>query len=163
MAWAVTAEYVDVTMKEDVPPHVAHRLNCSCWIRPGANGNRLLVVSIEEPHLPVTEVLSRLGKRLSVIGTYVQRPEAPTYLKIRPSDLSDQREELISLSQAALIFGVSRQRAQQLSKRSDFPPAVTRLPTGPVFSLTDIEMYQRTRHVRSSGSDVPYGAIFAPG
>ncbi|MFJ1610219.1 hypothetical protein ACIOHS_43930 [Streptomyces sp. NPDC088253] len=50
--------------------------------------------------------------------------------------------ELAGISEIAEMFGVGRQRAVQLSKRSDFPPAVVQLKSGPVFLASQVRGFE---------------------
>lgn len=49
--------------------------------------------------------------------------------------------QLAGISEIAERLGVSRQRAQQLSAREDFPKPITRLKSGPVWDQAEIEAW----------------------
>lgn len=62
-----------------------------------------------------------------------------------------QIPELAGLSEVASLIGVSRQRAGQLAaEHEDFPPAVARLKSGPVFVADQVRGFL-SRWKRSSG------------
>lgn len=52
---------------------------------------------------------------------------------------------LAGLSEVGDILGVSRQRAGVLAERSDFPPVVAALRSGPVFVAEQVAAYGRRR------------------
>ena len=57
---------------------------------------------------------------------------------------------LVGISEVAAMFGVVRQRAVQLAAREDFPPAVARLKSGPVFVKDQVVAFGK-RWSRTNG------------
>jgi hypothetical protein len=53
--------------------------------------------------------------------------------------------KLAGVSEIAALLGVSRQRANQLTKREDFPRPLDRLAAGPVWKYSDIKRWARSR------------------
>jgi hypothetical protein len=49
--------------------------------------------------------------------------------------------ELVGMSEVGDLLGVTRQRAGQLTERDDFPPAVARLKSGPVFVAEQVRAF----------------------
>ncbi|WP_143661329.1 hypothetical protein [Streptomyces pseudogriseolus] len=61
--------------------------------------------------------------------------------------------ELAGISEIAEMLGVGRQRAAQLAQRSDFPPAVAQLKSGPVFLADQVRGFE-ARWDRHSGRPI---------
>jgi predicted DNA-binding transcriptional regulator AlpA len=53
--------------------------------------------------------------------------------------------KLAGISEIAALLGVSRQRANQLAKREDFPRPLDRIASGPVWKRSDIERWAKSR------------------
>jgi predicted DNA-binding transcriptional regulator AlpA len=53
--------------------------------------------------------------------------------------------KLAGISEIAALLGVSRQRANQLAKREDFPKQLDRIASGPVWRHADIERWAKGR------------------
>jgi prophage regulatory protein len=53
-------------------------------------------------------------------------------------------QELIGISGVAELLGVTRQGADFLSKRTDFPEPAHKLPTGRVWVRAEIEAWNRS-------------------
>ena len=54
---------------------------------------------------------------------------------------AEQRTELVGVAEVAEMLGISRQRVTTLSKRDDFPAAVARLASGPVWRAGDLSTF----------------------
>lgn len=48
---------------------------------------------------------------------------------------------LSGVTEAAALFGVSKQRVNALRARSDFPPPLAQLAAGPVWRTEDLESF----------------------
>ena len=63
-------------------------------------------------------------------------------------------QELIGISGIAELLGITRQGADFLSKRPDFPAPAHKLPTGRVWVRSEIEEWNtRTRTARGAETD----------
>jgi hypothetical protein len=51
--------------------------------------------------------------------------------------------DLVGTKEIGDMLGVSRQRAQQLAQRADFPEPQSRISTGPIWLREDIERWAR--------------------
>lgn len=58
--------------------------------------------------------------------------------------------EVAGLTEVASKLGVSRQRASQISKTRGFPPALTRIASGPIYSMAEVEIFAASRDQRRS-------------
>lgn len=54
-------------------------------------------------------------------------------------------DHLMGVAEVAKLLGVSRQRVQQLARRTDFPEPVARLAATPVWESEDVEQWARER------------------
>jgi hypothetical protein len=74
--------------------------------------------------------------------------------------------ELVGLSEISVLLAVTRQRVAQLTKHPEFPPPVSRLAMGPVYSARSIRNFQQewqrqvgrprqTRYPRNMSSPLP--------
>lgn len=66
-----------------------------------------------------------------------------------------EADDLLTLTEVADFFGVSRQRASQLSRRPDFPPAAITTKLGSCWTRADIEAYDAVRAPRLKHLGVP--------
>lgn len=76
----------------------------------------------------------------------------PVSVRIHPADLAEPFPEIATLSEIAEMLGVTRQRAQQMSKETDFPHPVARTKSGPVYAVQEIEPIVVARQ-RNTGRD----------
>lgn len=92
----------------------------------------------------ILDVCCAIPDRVRAIAKALRLIRPPISIHIRPAGVRlTAPRELMTLAEIGRLFGVSRQRAQQLSVRSDFPGAAARTDNGPLYAVEDIEEYRR--------------------
>jgi predicted DNA-binding transcriptional regulator AlpA len=86
-------------------------------------------------------------KVLKTIGLQREAVTKITLVNVDEIDQElDQIPELVGLTEAAAILGVSRQRVHQLAQKNSFPSPVARLSSGSIWRETEVRNYGITRH-----------------
>ncbi|QLQ38382.1 hypothetical protein [Micromonospora robiginosa] len=101
-----------------------------------------------------TRVLSEAARTVRWIQATNGSVGEPTAISVRPEDAPQQVPDLVTLAEIGKLLGVSRQRAQQLSRQPDFPRPLAKTGSGPLYALSDAENYYRVRQFRK-GRDHP--------
>lgn len=76
----------------------------------------------------------------------------PIAIVAHPESETEPIPPIMSISEISKMLGVSRQRAQQLSRQPDFPQPIARTSNGPIYAISDIARYHHTR-ARKKGQD----------
>ncbi|GIJ39491.1 hypothetical protein [Micromonospora andamanensis] len=66
---------------------------------------------------------------------------------------------VMCLAEIGVALGVSRQRAQQLSRQPEFPRPIAKTSHGPIYAVSDIVQYHQNRE-RKRGKDLKGDVIF---
>lgn len=110
-----------------------------------------LSVDAPTPVHAVARVVEVLRRAAAVAGL----PEWPVvHAQATAADELDRQlptpnvPELVGTSEIAAILGVSRQRAQALARRDDFPEPIARLASGSVWTRPSIELFGESRKRR---------------
>ena len=69
--------------------------------------------------------------------------DLPLALLPRQTDAMDQK--LVGIHEIAAALGVTRQRADQLSRREDFPKPVVDLQMGRIWNTKDIRKWMKSK------------------
>ncbi|WP_157739855.1 beta/alpha barrel domain-containing protein [Micromonospora narathiwatensis] len=103
--------------------------------------------------------LSSAAQTLEWIRSAADEAVDPVSISVRPEGAPEEVPELVTIAEIAAHLGVSRQRAQQLSKQSWFPRPVARTRSGPIYTLAEVQQVQRMRETVKGRNY----AFFAPG
>ncbi|MFI7077148.1 hypothetical protein ACIBO1_07635 [Micromonospora sp. NPDC049903] len=94
------------------------------------------------------EVMSEAGSLIAGMRERVGPHCPPLAVVMHPEHEPEPVPPVMTLSEVGVALKVSRQRAQQLSQQPDFPKPVAKTANGPIYAISDIAQYHRTREHR---------------
>ncbi|WP_405461576.1 hypothetical protein OG786_29230 [Streptomyces sp. NBC_00101] len=154
-AWSIEVELGVSDVSDDlVEELVEYLIDCSPAVGKAPSGNLSARIFIEAGTArqaidgalkEVTAAAKEAGIPAVVVGVDLVTEEELDRRLAEPSI-----PDLVGISEIAEMLNVVRQRATQLSQRSDFPPAVAHLKSGPVFVRDQVIAFER-RWDRRSG------------
>lgn len=154
--WSVYVEWpVNARALEDLMDTLADALaDHSAVVGEAPNGNLHTQLSVKAPTLidAIKVATLALNEAASTVGINQQIAciEAMTEEELDRRNSTPQIPELAGMSEVGQLLGVTRQRANQLAQREDFPPAVAALRSGPVFVADQVKVFER-RWERTAG------------
>lgn len=121
---------------------LGHRIEVHAWLEDGPQGNA--------GEVTVSRVSGDNWRRPDEFVSYEKKLlKNPTDEEVGPRfgrwPKRRRRVKLAGISEIAALLSVSRQRANQLAKREDFPRPLDRLASGPVWRRSDIERWAKNR------------------
>ncbi|MFH8867126.1 hypothetical protein [Streptomyces griseus] len=147
-AWSIEVELGVNDVSDDlVEELVEHLIDHSPAVGTAPNGNlsaRIFIdagtarQAIDNALREVTAAAKGAGLPTTVVGVDLVTEEELDRRLAEPSV-----PDLVGVSEIAEMLGVVRQRVTQLSQRSDFPPAVAHLKSGPVFVRDQVAAFER--------------------
>ena len=145
-SWTITVEYARADFAESSSHEsIEKRLRYAIVKRGNAQG---LLIFLNELETTIGEALRRLPRHLNEVEKMLAPHSSLVSIKIDVHGHA-RPEDLVSLSEIAQLLQVTRQRAQQLSKQSDFPRPKGTPRSGPVYLLADAERYRTERAAKS--------------
>ncbi|MFC4146802.1 hypothetical protein ACFO0M_11120 [Micromonospora mangrovi] len=99
-----------------------------------------------------SSALAKAARMVEWIQRVAEAEIDPISVSVHPDGTPEQVPELVTLAEIAVQLGVSRQRVQQLSKQTWFPPPVARTKSGPIYTLADAMQLQRVRETKKGNS-----------
>lgn len=107
--------------------------------------------AIDADDLESTSILAALAEAEQVFRLAAERAGLPSLpIVIAEAQTYEEQEaelrrpvipELVGVSEIADILGVTRQRAHQLTKRSDFPQHIAKLQAGPIWTRPSLNQF----------------------
>ncbi|MFF4249074.1 hypothetical protein ACFYY2_32080 [Streptomyces sp. NPDC001822] len=165
-AWSVYVELAARDVADSVIEDLCERLaDCEPAVGMAPNGNLSARVwvdtgtarqAIDIALREVTAAAKAAGAGQSVVGV-----ELMSEAELDRRNAEPIVPELAGVSEIADMLGVGRQRAAQLAKREDFPPAVAQLKAGPVFLTSQVRGFE-TRWDRHGGRPIKPVALTPP-
>ncbi|MER6655065.1 hypothetical protein ABT248_31560 [Streptomyces sp. NPDC000971] len=165
-AWSVYVELAARDVADSVIEELCERLaDCEPAVGIAPNGNlsaRVWVDSgtarqaVDIALRKVTAAARTAGAGQTVVGVELLTEEELDRRNDEPAV-----PELAGVSEIADMLGVGRQRATQLAKRDDFPPAVAQLKAGPVFLTSQVKGFE-ARWDRHGGRPIKPVTLTAP-
>lgn len=147
-AWSVYVELDARDVTDDVIDNLHERLtDASPAVGIAPNGNLSARVfadtdtvqqALDRAVEAVTEAARAEGVTGAVVGV-----EAVTEAELDRRLAEPSIPDLAGTSEVGDMLGVSKQRATQLARRDDFPPAVAHLKSGPVFVREQVEAFEQ--------------------
>lgn len=98
--------------------------------------------------MTASSALSKAARTVEWIQKAAEATIDPISVSVHQEGTPEHVPELITLAEIAVQLGVSRQRAQQLSRQVWFPPPVARTKSGPIYTLADAQQMQRAREAK---------------
>jgi hypothetical protein len=94
------------------------------------------------------ELFARSWQTVERLRRKLRTRDQPISVTMYPQNRQEPAPEIVGLSEAAKMLGVTRQRALQLSKTRTFPTPIVRLAAGPVYLRRDIDNFGAQRDQR---------------
>ncbi|MGW8988328.1 hypothetical protein ACWGRF_00110 [Streptomyces zhihengii] len=165
-AWSVYVELGVRDLADSMIEELCERLaDCEPAVGTAPNGNLSARVWIETA--TARQAIDSALKEVTAAARAVGIPTLVVGVELVTEQELDRRNDepivpdLAGISEIAEMFGVGRQRAAQLAKRDDFPPAVAQLKAGPVFLSDQVKGFE-SRWDRHGGRPIKRVPLNAP-
>lgn len=126
-------------------------------LRSAANKLKLTVTEVQRESRPTVlitrryrctypeEALTEGWALVSEVRKKIGPDCRPVAVVMHPESEPEPMPPAMALSEIGVALNVSRQRAQQLSRQSDFPRPIAKTSNGPIYATADIARYHEAR------------------